>query len=294
MEQQKTWVNPLGVAVDFFTLTVARDSTSRVWAITEEIRRTLLTSYRLSDWRFFGYQGHKFTAHNQGHFAWGFSPYDDMGVIVQASGNLCNRFVDRYLQDEARWSRIDMAVDCEIPEANPNLCGIYYNWIIQNKIHKERKYALIQSSDGGTTLYVGSRSSEEFGRVYDKGEEAALPYAPGHLWRYEIELKGDKAKQAVRSLMSLVGAYKDKQTAISATVYDWFDKRSVPPLFRRATVGGLDLKVQVSDKTDDERLIWLRKQVSPTVKELIMSGNRDVLDALGITEFFTLSRKGGS
>jgi hypothetical protein len=44
------------------------------------------------------------------------------------------------------------------------------------------------------TLYIGSRKSEIFWRVYDKAEELGRPeLAP--LWRIELELKGERARQ---------------------------------------------------------------------------------------------------
>lgn len=288
---QDNWVEPLSTQIDYFTITTNRESEPEVWKITKPINDVLTGSYKQSQWRFFGYQGTIFSAREYGHFAWGVSPYDEMGMIVQASGFLCNRFVNRYLIREARWSRLDIAVDCVFPEGDPFLCERYYDWVSKNVRDKKRQYAIIKSTLGGTTLYVGSRASEEFGRVYDKGVEEKASYQAGHKWRYEIELKGDKAKAGALSLMSMVGAYGDPARAMVGTVYDWFDKRDVPPLFRRSSGPGLDLKLTMSTPTDDKRLLWLRKQVAPTVKELIMSNKREVLDALGITDFYNLSRK---
>lgn len=288
---RENFVDPVNVQIDYFTITADRAAEPEIWAITKPINEALSGGYRQKQWRFFGYEGVMFHGKDAGHFAWGVSPYDTMGIIVQASGYLCNRYVDKFLIREARWSRLDIAVDCEFQEADPALCEVYYNWIAKNARDKRRQYALIKSSLGGQTLLIGNRASEEYGRFYDKGVEEKSQYAPGHKWRYEIELKGDKAKKGALGLMSLVGANADPARAMVSTVYDWFDKHDVPPLFRRSVGKGIDLRLTMSTPTDDKRLLWLRKQVSPTVRDLILTGNRDVLDALGITEFYNLERR---
>jgi len=45
----------------------------------------------------------------------------------------------------------------------------------------------------GETLYIGSRKSGRFWRIYNKALEQGIP---GPLFRIEIELKGDRARQA--------------------------------------------------------------------------------------------------
>lgn len=51
-----------------------------------------------------------------------------------------------------------------------------------------RKYTLVESSEGGETLYIGSRKSESFWRYYKKQELG------DDVYRLEVECKGKKAE----------------------------------------------------------------------------------------------------
>jgi hypothetical protein len=63
------------------------------------------------------------------------------------------------------------------------------------RVNSRRGYQLIQNSRGGSTLYVGSRRSSTYLRLYDKSVES-----PGYelgTWRFEAELKEGRAKEAM-------------------------------------------------------------------------------------------------
>ena len=279
------------VTIDYFTCTGSGKTEEELYPITTKISKTLDISYRQRPWRFFGYEGHIYSNGKNGHFAYGVSDRPEMGMIVQASGEWANSYVKGYINSLPRWTRMDLTVDVMSEVPAPHLCQDYYDWIIRHSLNQNRKYSLVQNNQGGATLYVGSRASNEFGRIYDKGVEAKIDIPAGTLWRYEVELKSDKAKAAASSL----GAYASRERSIahpiSVTVYDWFCRREIPPIWRRPEADGLDLKVTAKTPTDDGRLLWLRKQVAPTVREFLSSERRDVLEALGITDFYRLSRK---
>lgn len=278
------------VTIDYFTVTATNNNGGSLWIPASKIVETLGLSLQQKPWRFFGYQGLIFSHKNMGHFAYGEASMDIMGVIVQASGEYANRFIDNFMNDHTRWSRVDLTVDVMLKEPEPTYLNVTYDWIVKNGI-KTRKYSLIQDAFGGTTLYVGSRQSEEFGRVYDKGAELGLELPLGSKWRYEIELKGQKAKVAIEKLKILGSTGRNRTGTIATTVNDWFVHRDVVPLFARDKAMGLDLRLQASTPNEDQKLLWLRKQVAPTVKEFLSSNRREVLDALGITEFYRLYRK---
>jgi Replication initiation factor len=57
----------------------------------------------------------------------------------------------------------------------------------------------IENSDGGVTIYVGSRTSEKFIRIYDKANQLSLV---GKKWkRYELETKGIVARALANNLV---------------------------------------------------------------------------------------------
>lgn len=279
------------VSVDYFTCTQKLSKSDEVYAKAKDISKLLELNYRPRPWHFFGYTGWSYSnPGNGGHFAYGEAREEIMGTIVQASGYFATRYVDWFLTSDLRWTRVDLCVDCQLEIAAPNLAIDYYTWVCE-KGQQQRKYGLVQNTMGGTTLYVGSRQSYEFGRVYDKGIESKTIDQQGKLWRYEVELKQDKAKAAVQSLVSFHAREKQYSHPIAVTVYDWFDRRDIPPIWKRHSSESLNLMVRTETKHEDQKLLWLRKQVSPTVREMLASNKREVLDALGITEFYRLRRK---
>jgi hypothetical protein len=96
-------------------------------------------------------------------------------------------------------TRIDLAVDVyDAPTLLPVLQAMaeHHEWY--GTAHSA---TTIKSSDGkGLTIYIGSRTSERFVRLYDK---AAQLGQPGHWTRIEAEVKGDSARQVARSIVGL-------------------------------------------------------------------------------------------
>lgn len=277
------------VGVDYFTLTVPMNKADDTYQAAKNISVYLEGALRQKPWRFFGYHGYIYSHPTMGHFAYGESDNDIMGVIVQSSGMMSHRYLHMFASPAHRWTRVDLRVDVRSFFQKPCLASECYQWIVENGI-RSRTYSLIKNTLGGETLYIGSRTSEEFGRMYDKGID--MGEVAGRLWRYEIELKRSKAKAAVSSLLTYMSRSSQSEAAIAVTVYDWFDKRQVPPIFRRSDTKGLDLRVQMQEElTDDTKLVWLRKQVSPTVRDMLSTGRREVLEALGILDFYAVRRK---
>lgn len=280
------------VRVDYFTITCSLSNAKPLWDKAKKAALDLEQTLQMRPWHFYGYNGFIYGNGSSGHFAYGEAKTDLQGVIVQASGDLAMRYVSGFFLDVTRWTRIDLAVTAELAQPEPTLCKGYYDWIVQN-YGGPRQYSLIQNNKGGNTLYIGSRVSSEFGRVYDKGVELNNnEYAPGKLYRYEVELKRDKAKSAASSLMSHTLRQSNIVHPIAVTVYDWFCRKDIPPRFNRRDSEGLDLGMVASNRGGD-KLQWLQKQVSPTVRDMLASGDRRVLDALGITDYYTLQSRQG-
>jgi DNA relaxase NicK len=131
-------------------------------------------------------------------------------------------------------------------------------------------------TDGGSTLYVGARASENFGRLYDKGaKEKASPR--GSWWRWETELKG---RVAVATSDSLVHS-DDYRVAIVGEVAHWFARRTGHTYTSSHRLGTLVGPRQPS--TVDRQLKWLATGVRPTVAALIEQVGVDrVLNVLGL------------
>jgi DNA relaxase NicK len=149
---------------------------------------------------------------------------------------------------------------------------------------RKLKCTHLVNSQGGSTLYVGSRNSDQFGRLYDKGAQQGGP--PGFTWRYEVELKNAYSTAATQYLVNNMGKpTEDQQRDLSAFVYSWWRDRGVKPLFSPVT-GDMIVAVSKQQTTLDRKLTWLRGQVRPTIQQLIAAGlGKDALEALGLPDY---------
>ena len=132
---------------------------------------------------------------------WFCSDLSPMGVHVVYSGKALNNFdalelLDMHLSRGASITRIDIAADTETFELTPErLYGAFQGGEAQCRA---RKAALMQSTTGAT-LYIGSRSSANYLRVYDKAGQQGLI---GCIWyRAELETKGKRAEGIARFLV---------------------------------------------------------------------------------------------
>lgn len=117
----------------------------------------------------------------------------------------------------------------------------------------------------GDTLYVGSRESGMFIRIYDKSEEYAM--ALGLVWRFEVEFKYAKAQHIFELLK------KDGVGIAADIVWTALRSREIPsPKIGQA----VNLKARkVSFSTAELKLAWLGRQVRPTVDYLRMIGKEE-------------------
>lgn len=126
----------------------------------------------------------------EGHMAVLRNP--DRGVLVQMSGLAASRHWGQFLDGrDWRWSRVDICLDIRV---DINLRKWYE---MQLLLYPRMKCSLI----GTETMYVGSRKSERFWRIYNKSVQMGANLTPP-LWRIEVELKGERARQA----QALVGS----------------------------------------------------------------------------------------
>lgn len=133
------------------------------------------------------------------------------------------------------------------------------------------------SNNGSSTLYLNKRSSNQFGRVYDKGRESRLDYYQGCV-RFEVEFKSDAARQVAHAI-----AGKSRQsTDAAAHCSGFFDARGIraPAAF----VSGKHIVLPRSKPDVARRLEWLSVAVRPAVLALVALGyHKEVVAALGLS-----------
>ena len=136
---------------------------------------------------------------------------------------------------------------------------------------------VISDENAPQTFYAGKRGSNWYLRVYDKGLEAGT-HTAGHLWRYEVELKGALAKYAFKRL---VERWND-DVASYYTIASLLHKEGLHFGWGEQVQHIAMESIPTNNVTDVERLIgWLSKQVQPAVARLIALGyKQDVFKAL--------------
>jgi DNA relaxase NicK len=138
------------------------------------------------------------------------------------------------------------------------------------------KASTVTSSYGGSTCYLGSRQSQFYGRLYDKGAQEGME--PGWLWRYEVECKKPAAESVVNRLLE-TEAVSDW---VSSYVAQFFDLRGVSPLWHASNIEHA-IEIEAKVTSNEQSLQWLRTQVRPTVGRLCVAGlEAEVREALGL------------
>lgn len=262
-------------SVDWITATTKRDKIGLLWY--EIFQRWLkfkgttnLYNERWSN----GYYG---GIESEG-LRWGFN--DNLGYILIASSDTAAWLWKHIDPKPKKVTRLDLCVD--ILHSKPiNLADVAYETIIGKIGDTNRKYALYANNHGGATLYVGSRQSQQFGRLYDKGVESGSA-KPGILWRYEVEYK-KPLSSAVTEKMALLES-SDLEKEITNRVGAWFVERGVEAAREMVSGDVTPILAQKTITTVDRKLGWLRTQVQPTVHQLIEAGHGvDVLHSLMLT-----------
>lgn len=153
-------------------------------------------------------------------------------------------------------TRLDLAKD--LTGKNISLDQVYKALERGEYSGSARKFSQIHSLNGGNTVYVGSRQSEKFIRIYNKAAESNLP---GELWyRFELETKGMVAR-ALASLLTGKASWQAEFDAIAQHMVDIPTCASYQAFFE-----GIDQPIglpKIEKQTDRET--WIEKQVIPAV-----------------------------
>lgn len=133
---------------------------------------------------------------------------------------------------------------------------------------------LRDSNTTGLTLYLNKRSSDRFGRVYDKGVESQRDYFQNCV-RFECQYNGECGSAMARAL---VQRPVDKLEVLPY-LSGYFSRRGVSlPLPNVACYPLIDSR----RRTDAEAMLkWLHRQVRPAIGKLLAQGfYDDVIRAL--------------
>ena len=272
-------VERISTSVDWLTATTQKASGGEGW----KAHFLLSQEEPIQDTKFFGFDCRRDAAGQ----TFGQRARDGRFIYI-LSGMAANRFWRQIAPRASSVTRFDVAVDCYLREPREQVKHSA-RVVLSSAYETNRKYARFHGRSGGygrastgDTLYVGSRQSTAYGRLYDKGLQTKT-CEPGRWIRYEIEYKGGGAFQAqteaLKTPPDLLGEW------IESTVYKWFKGRDVVPLFvPNSDALPFHVRSFLRVSSNEKKLMWLSSQVKPTVEYLWSQGfGFDVLDALGLT-----------
>lgn len=271
----------LSSGIDWCTLTAKWESKGE--QLREKAHRIIDYAMRSGnekkDWRGMGYKGYR-----AGGAAFGVR-HD--GCILVLSSATASALAIFSIPDADNVSRIDLQVTCHDSAQQAERAHLGYYSVLSAPRRKGRppSASLRLNSTGGQTLYVGSRSSDRVGRLYDKGvENKTAP--PGAYWRFEVEYKRD---EAARLAQAAIERQLD-DAIIAALVMDYFAQRGIPAPACHEDISilldGHRATLEFDGLSDADRTIrWLNDCVRQSVARLIQSGRlADVVRALGMEE----------
>lgn len=266
-----------------------------------------------------GFAGWVARSEEHGHMFFGTRAYDGYSML-QASGYFSHVWAMLLAftvqSEDMNVSRIDLQYTGVLEQsstADPEIFikaahVLTLSYVKDGHFGSPYKVTMISSSQGGSTLYIGSRSSEWMLRVYNKGAQAGWNV---RAVRYEAEVKGDKAthvwgaiKNAARAFVpiraregSLSRALARPVVALAQSFVDALDgqlddiasltlENTLDNFFvarginlsgvRGAAWGGhvpLSAARPVEGGTwKDASMVWLQRQVTNTVKRLVAAG----------------------
>lgn len=198
-----------------------------------------------------------------------FSPHKpDSGNVTVVDGSACSYFRDTWGEQGAmkalrvlaktcsHFSRVDVSLDVM---DGGILAREMFSDVIDGTVEiKRRKVTTVKTVglQGGTTVYIGARTSPVFLRVYDKWSESKGKVASSRL---EFEFKADAAREFSRLFIRSEGLLLPAEQ-FSAHLRDFLPVEDYPILFDQALASGKKMSIPRNERLMDTKE-WLRNQV---------------------------------
>lgn len=246
------------VGIDWITATANGLGAAESMACLCEriVRDQQSLGYTTGPWSQYGYTGETING-----CSWGRRKHE---TLIRLSGFVAEYRFDEVAKHADNVSRLDMAVTVRTEPMLENVARDAYRRLLAVGPggRKGATASYITNSGGGSTCYLGRRSSDKFLRLYDKQRESGDEWYAG-CWRYELEVKNEPALRLFRAL----GVATDRQRAIRDSVYGYCAEHGVPTLYDEGTEGVL-LDAPRPTVDFDKQCQWLSNQVSGTAREV--------------------------
>lgn len=216
---------------------------------------------------------------NQGYEGFGFGNTfvgtNERGAFAQFTGEKAHYAYPFLEHPSVHISRLDLQVTTQMAVMDNTIGEKHYasaNTYDQNlPQNRQRSIDRYTSKGGGYTLYIGSASSPQRLRVYNKQAQTEDIFYT-RCWRYEMVYRNRVSDLLYRSVLSKGDT---PEQFIVSNVVNATRERGVNILgLEHITPEPLDMPVK--PPTDIERkLKWLATQVKPTIKKLSEAGYGD-------------------
>lgn len=179
-------------------------------------------------------------------------------ALVEFSGKGCHKLLQSEHQEAIlnlaceRATRIDIACDIE--------CDIDPRDFCAKRVQGRFKSGSEIVSESGVTVYVGSKTSNRYARVY----RYAPPHPRSHLLRVEHVFKGEDAKTTL-SLFGWSGG--EAVAAECARMFGWEHEA-----WDVAPVTDSELKADRPERGEAKTIYWLYETVAPVLARLHKEG----------------------
>lgn len=234
------------------------------------------------------YRNNQYRGWQVGSMRYAINPYGK-GTLLSVTGSLSDVTIEEVLGFSLRATRFDIAATFFLSSPLPDYAAQLYDARVMQG-DKGRipigQWKLL-SSPTGDTLYVGTRGTGKFIRVYDKSLQYTGVAERGYVWRFEMEYGTGYADTLFQQLRTEI----DNERSISDYMVKrlWGDcyQKGVALPVRVEALADNELRKDKKPTDKDRYLTWIGKTVRPVVQWLVAMGyGEDVSEALGVQQNF--------
>lgn len=199
-------------------------------------------------------------------------------LMVIASSEVAAKYAPFFLGMATRITRLDLQVTLQDDDVDRDWTEIALSQCsmdgrVDSGLLKTRRIA---GTPDGVTLYIGSRSSDRFIRIYDKTAESNGVW-PERSWRWEIEYKKARATMVAGRFLRAGATDRAIQDIVSSAVADI--RIQLP--YGETPSGWLPKRPKLLT-SDESRLVYASRVIGPFVQRLVEAVGEDrVKEALG-------------
>jgi len=188
-------------------------------------------------------------------------------VIVRLSAGVAQSSWRKIYQAGANCSRVDSQVTIQVAGGPTRVIDEVLNEARLHSTNNRDKPIVrwTQEHTGGYTVYLGSRKSNCFGRVYDKGRESRLREYDECV-RFEVQFQNELANVVAGRMF----AAQSEIPVIVSDCRQFFRSRGVAPRWYYSAGATYGCTRSASDV--DKNLRWLATAVRPCLRRLMDAG----------------------